>query len=103
MARHYKYQPRVKAREQNNFRRDLGTREMTIKKIEVIGEEEPEEIKIVFDGGTKHTIRYDDDEYRYNSNRFLMLCQVLAVGDKADVTYDKSTSRITRCDIELTT
>lgn len=103
MGRHYKYQPRVREREQNNHQRDVGTREMTIKKIEVVGNDEyPEEIKLVFDGGTKHTMRCDDEEYRYNSDRFLTLCQVLAVGDKAKIWYDKPTSRIIRCDIELT-
>lgn len=98
MAKHYKYQKRKSVRNQNGNKRLIGTREFTIKKVERIGDDV---IKLTFEGGTRHTIKSYDAEYRYNYRDFWLLSKCLAVGDKARVEYDKVSRRIISCDLNF--
>lgn len=98
MGKHYNYQPRVRTREQNSGRIATKTRVFTIKKIEPIGEDK---VKLTFEGGTTHIITNNDEEYRAHKKNFWLLAKCLAAGDKAEVVYEQSSSRIITCDLSF--
>lgn len=83
-------------RTQNEDKRDIGTREVTIKKIELIGEY-PEAIQLTFEDGTGYSITRN----RYNSKKIWELSKCLTIKDEANVEYDKSSGRIIGCYIKV--
>lgn len=100
MARKYNYQPRTRVSTNRvGERRKVRTEQKVIKEVQPVEENGVQKLKITTMNGTRCTISQQDEEYRYDYERWEVLSKCLKAGDKVEM--DIYAGKIINCRVEL--